>query len=181
MRIFSLHQDTSAVVADFAFYGLGVALAAGVALATVPQGQGASALTWALAGGLVWTLVEYLMHRFMLHGLQPFKRWHALHHENPRAHIATPTLLTAAGFACFVVAPAWWLAPPGRAAALVLGVLTGYLAYTATHHVVHHARRRGAWLRARSQWHARHHGAGAPCCYGVSLPLWDHVFGSARR
>jgi cyclopropane-fatty-acyl-phospholipid synthase len=178
MRLFSLQQDRASVLADFAFYGLGVVFAATVTWARLPAGRGVQALGWAAAGSVAWTLAEYLLHRCVLHGLQPFKRWHALHHERPLALIATPTALTAPGFALLVVAPAWWLAPHWGAGAFVSGVLAGYLAYTATHHAVHQARGRGAWLRRHRHWHAQHHRAGSQACYGVSLPLWDHVFGS---
>jgi cyclopropane-fatty-acyl-phospholipid synthase len=180
MRLFSLQQDRWSVRADFAFYGLGTALAAAVAWATLPVDHVVQALAWAALGATAWTLAEYALHRFVLHGVQPFKRWHALHHERPLALIATPTALTALGFAVLVVLPAWWLAPHWRAGAFVCGVLAGYLAYTATHHAVHQARGRSAWLRQRRHWHARHHSVDSRACYGVSLPLWDHVFGSAR-
>jgi cyclopropane-fatty-acyl-phospholipid synthase len=36
-----------------------------------PGGQGA-----ALAGLLGWSLIEYGVHRFVLHGLAPFRRWY---------------------------------------------------------------------------------------------------------
>ena len=49
---------------------------------------------WALAvlGGVVaWTFLEYLLHRVVLHHLQPFKRWHELHHARPLDLIGTPS------------------------------------------------------------------------------------------
>jgi sterol desaturase/sphingolipid hydroxylase (fatty acid hydroxylase superfamily) len=44
---------------------------------------------------------------------------------------------------------------------------------------VHQLHGQGLWLRRHRRWHALHHHAGAEACYGVSLRLWDHVFGSA--
>lgn len=180
MGLLSLEQDEALVRTDFAFYASLVVVFAGVTVASAPVGQGWLALAWALAGLASWTLAEYGLHRFVLHGVQPFARWHALHHARPQALIATPTLLTAALFGGLVVVPAWWLLPPWSAAALVLGVAIGYLVYIAMHHAVHHAHLGSAWLRRHKRWHALHHRVGARACYGVSLPLWDHVFGSAQ-
>ena len=180
MGLLSLEQDEALVHADFAFYGSLVLVFAGVTVADAPPGQVWQTAAWVLAGLAGWTLAEYGLHRFVLHGVQPFARWHALHHARPQALIATPTLLTAALFAALVVAPAWWLLLSWRAAALVLGVAIGYLAYIAMHHAVHHGPAGSAWLKPHKHWHAAHHRAGARVCYGVSLPLWDHVFGSAR-
>ncbi len=178
MGLFSLQQDGALVRADFAFYGLAVAALAAALPALTPAAQAAHAAAWAGAGLGGWTLAEYLLHRFVLHGVQPFKRWHALHHAKPRALIATPTLLTAALFALLVAAPAAYLLPRWSADALLLGVLAGYLVYILMHHAVHHMPGRGAWLRRHRRWHALHHASGAGC-YGVSVGVWDHVFGSA--
>lgn len=178
MGLLSLEQNTTLVHLDFAVYGLLVAGAAALSLGLLPAGQAAEALAWAAAGAAAWTLAEYLLHRFVLHGLQPFRRWHALHHQQPTALIATPTLLTVALFGALVVAPAWWLLPLWRASAFVSGVLAAYLAYIAAHHAVHHSHGRSAWLRHHKRWHALHHHVGVPACYGVSLRLWDHVFRS---
>jgi cyclopropane-fatty-acyl-phospholipid synthase len=178
MVLFSLEQDKRLVVADFAFYGLGVLTLAATTWATLPPDHVVRALASVGVGALGWTLAEYALHRFVLHGVQPFKRWHALHHARPVALIATPTLLTAAGFGLLVLAPAWWLAPVWLASALVLGVLAAYLVYIAMHHAVHHLHGPRRWLRGHQRRHAQHHRAGARTCYGVSTPLWDHVFGS---
>jgi cyclopropane-fatty-acyl-phospholipid synthase len=180
MGLFSLEQDAALVRADFAFYGLLVALLAGMTVLTVPAAHVRQAVAWVFAGAAGWTLAEYALHRFVLHGVQPFKRWHAMHHERPLALIATPTVLTAALFAALVALPAWWLFPLWHACALVLGVMLGYLAYIVTHHAVHHAHFGSRWLHRHKRWHALHHRAGSQACYGVSLPLWDHVFGSSR-
>jgi cyclopropane-fatty-acyl-phospholipid synthase len=180
MRLFSLEQDRALVRMDMAFYGLVAALLALVVLARVPADHAGRAAAAVLAGTLGWTLMEYGLHRFVLHRLQPFKRWHALHHERPAALIATPTALTAALFVVFVAAPSAWLAPLWLASALDLGVMLGYLAYIVTHHRVHHGHTSLGWLRQRQRWHAQHHQAGSQACYGVSVPVWDHVFGSAR-
>jgi cyclopropane-fatty-acyl-phospholipid synthase len=181
MRLFSLEHGRWAYWADFGLYGLVVALLAAVTGLAGPR-EGGWQMAGAVAAGLAsWTAVEYALHRFVLHGLQPFQRWHAEHHRRPTALICTPTILTAALFAALVFAPALWLAGPWVACALTLGVLTGYLVYATTHHATHHWRGGGAWLKQRKRWHARHHHGGeAAGCYGVTTGFWDHVFGSAQ-
>ena len=55
----------------------------------------------ALAGAATWTFLEYVLHRFVLHGVAPFSDWHRQHHLRPLALICSPTVLSAALFARF--------------------------------------------------------------------------------
>jgi cyclopropane-fatty-acyl-phospholipid synthase len=180
MRWFSLEQDRFAARADIGFYSVAALVLAAMTTAELPARQGWHAAGWVLTGLVGWTLAEYALHRFVLHGPQPFKRWHALHHARPQALIATPTLLTALLFATLVLLPALLLMQTWQAGGLVLGVNLGYLTYVLMHHGVHHAGAFDSALRRHRRWHAQHHRAGSSACYGVSVPLWDHVFGTAR-
>lgn len=45
----------------------------------------------------------------------------------------------------------------------------------------HHWRGTSAWLKRRKRWHALHHHAAQPGCYGAVRPLWDPVFGSVGQ
>lgn len=56
--------------------------------------------------------------------------------------------------------------------------MTGFLAFSVTHHAVHCWRAQGAWLRRRKQLHALHHHGKAERCYGVTTALWDRAFGT---
>ena len=68
---------------------LGVA----VLLAIVaPYERRTELMALALLGLVAWTLLEYVLHRFVLHGMQPFQAWHAEHHRRPQALIGTPTV-----------------------------------------------------------------------------------------
>ena len=181
MGVFSLEASDTAYRADFGVYGAAVVLLATLILLLAPRGHALLLAACVAAGTGLWGLVEYTLHRFVLHGVQPFQGWHAEHHRRPAALIGTPTILSVALFATLVFAPAWALAGLWPGLALTLGMLAGYLAYAVTHHATHHAFFDSAWLRRRRRWHALHHRrAGAPGCYGVSTPLWDHLFGSAR-
>lgn len=182
MGLLSLEHSKAAYVADFVLYGAAV-LALSITLLAVPAARTPAVAALVLAGVAGWTLLEYVLHRFVLHGLRPFSDWHAAHHARPAALICAPTLLSAGLIAGGVFAPAWMLGTAWQASALTLGVLAGYLAYATTHHAVHHWRGHGPWLLARKRWHARHHQprVGTAPCFGVTSGVWDRVFGSAGR
>lgn len=181
MELFKLEHSRLAYSADFALYGAAVAALAGFLLVAGPRGQGLETMAVAVAGLASWTAIEYALHRFVLHGMQPFRRWHAEHHQRPTALICAPTILSATLIATLVFLPAVLLAGLWRGCALTLGVLAGYLAYAITHHATHHWRADSPWLKRRKRWHALHHHVAQPGCYGVTTAFWDHVFGSAPR
>jgi cyclopropane-fatty-acyl-phospholipid synthase len=179
MGLLTLEHRPLVYWADFAWHGVVALGLAALLVAGLP-----AAATWPLLlttlalvplGALLWTMAEYLLHRFVLHGLPPFKHWHALHHRRPRALICGPTLLSSALIAVLVFAPAWALLGTRPAEALTLGLVLGYLGYGLVHHAIHHGGG-GNWMRDRRRWHALHHHAQAPAGYGVSTSLWDRVF-----
>ncbi len=202
MDLFALEHSPAAYRLDFQLYG---AVCTGLALALLvasPPGIGWLLCACVAAGLAGWTLVEYAVHRFVLHGMQPFKRWHADHHRRPTALIGSPTVLSGSLFLGLAASPAWWLVGQWPAMALMLGLLSGYLAYGLTHHATHHDvrgfRRARPWMAQRKRLHALHHHAhhanrGGTVLiggqrtshyvgnYGVSVALWDRVFGTRCR
>lgn len=182
MRLFWFEHSRLAYRADFALYGVALA---GLALFLAVAGlrmQRTEIAVLALTGLAGWTLVEYLLHRFVLHRLRPFSTWHAEHHRRPGALICTPTLLSATLIAALVFLPALLFGDLWRACALTFGLLAGYLGYATVHHAMHHWRPDSAWLRRLKRVHALHHrtlaGAGH---YGVTSAFWDRVFGTDAR
>ena len=130
-------------------------------------------------GGLVaWSLAEYLLHRFVLHHWPYFSGHHKAHHDSPRSMIGAPTLFTLAFFAAVFYLPLWL--PNGEAIALssFVGFLTGYVAYGAIHHAVHHAEGQGLLLRHFKRLHAIHHHGSSVRNFGVLTSFWDRVFGT---
>lgn len=179
MGLMTLEHGKLAYRADFAFYGATVASLAVLLVRVTPPSQALAIAAWSAAGLAGWTLAEYLLHRFVLHGLQPFRRWHTAHHDRPTALISSPTLFSAGLILVLVFVPALLLVGRWHACALTFGVLVGYLAYTVTHHATHHWRADSRWLRQRKRWHAAHHHRAQPGCFGVTSGFWDRVFGSA--
>ena len=189
MSLFSLEHGKLAYWSDFVFYGVVVSLllswivfasAAGHGVANTAANTAASTAASAalvLLGLASWSLLEYLIHRFLLHGVAPFSEWHARHHLRPTALISAPTVLSATLFALLVFLPLFALGGMWASSAFFLGVLAGYLAYALVHHATHHWRAGSAGARRRKRWHALHHRhAEQGCCYGVSSGLWDRVF-----
>lgn len=177
MSLFSLEHGKLAYWSDFAFYGVAVSLLSGWVVLGSPRGHGVETAALVLLGLAGWTLLEYLIHRFVLHGIAPFSVWHERHHLRPTALVSAPTVLSATLLALLVFLPALALGALWASSALFLGVLSGYLAYAVVHHATHHWRAGSAWSRRRKLWHALHHRHAADgCCYGVTSGLWDHVF-----
>jgi cyclopropane-fatty-acyl-phospholipid synthase len=183
-RFFAAEHSKAAYRIDFALLYAFIAGLAAFVLVTGVRARRGELIAFALLGLGSWTLVEYLLHRFVLHGLEPFRRWHAQHHRRQTELIYAPTLLTVSALMALVLVPAWMLGDLSGACALMLGLLSGYLAYSITHHAVHHWKANSAWLRRRKRWHSLHHRPSQPPGrYGVVTAFWDHVFrstGAAR-
>jgi cyclopropane-fatty-acyl-phospholipid synthase len=181
MSLLRIEHTSLAYRMDAGFYVAAVVAGAAFVTARPPAGPWWWAAVLIGAGVLSWSLAEYAIHRFVLHGLPPFRRWHEAHHDRPMALICAPTVVSASLIVMLVFLPVFALAGLRPAAAFTLGVLAAYLAYTIAHHASHHWRARGGWLQRRKRWHAlhHHHRAGASSHFGVTTGVWDRVFGTA--
>lgn len=178
MGLFNLEHSKAAYRADFALYGGTVVGLAAFLAVYGPAEHGVWMIALAACGLLAWTAMEYALHRFVLHGLEPFRSWHAEHHRRPTALICAPTLLSGTLIALLVFLPLLMLSNLWIACALTLGVLIGYLLYAITHHATHHWHAVNPWLKRIKRWHATHHHLEMAGYYGVTSSFWDHVFGS---
>ena len=85
MPAFAIEHSPARYRADFMAYGLAVAALDRVGShLQAPEGTGWSQVGLVLAGVVLWTALEYALHRFVLHGLEPFARWHSEHHRRPK-------------------------------------------------------------------------------------------------
>jgi cyclopropane-fatty-acyl-phospholipid synthase len=182
MGLLTAEHAKAGYLADFVLYAVASATLAVVLAVVAPYARRTEILAFALLGLMAWTLVEYVLHRFVLHRIQPFKAWHAEHHRRPRALIGTPTIMSAALIAALVFLPVLVLSDLWRACSLTFGLLTGYLVYAVVHHATHHWRVDNVWLRQIKRHHALHHSPiAARARYGVSSAFWDFVFGTNDR
>lgn len=136
-----------------------------------------------LLGVVVWTLTEYLMHRFLFH-IRPGKfqyMIHGVHHEFPRDKERLmmpplPGLILIMLFFGF-----WYIFFHSYTHAFMSGFLGGYLAYTYIHYIVHtHKPVKG--LKFLWSHHLKHHNpVHHDKAFGVSSPIWDYVFGTMPK
>jgi cyclopropane-fatty-acyl-phospholipid synthase len=90
-----MEHSKTAYRVDVVLYSAAVVLLAAFLLVAGPRGQRLEIVVFVVIGLASWTLIEYVLHRFVMHGLQQFRRWHAEHHQRPTAPIFTPTILSA--------------------------------------------------------------------------------------
>lgn len=178
MKIFTLEHAPASYFADFVLYPLTIAASVAALLVHQPVARWPGLALICLLGLVAWSLMEYALHRYILHGVQPFKRWHAEHHDRPFALIGTSTIASLLLFAVLVFLPLAALVGKWPALAATVGVMIGYLFYVTVHHASHHWKARGAWMQTRKRAHARHHLTGNHGWYGVTTSFWDRVFSS---
>jgi sterol desaturase/sphingolipid hydroxylase (fatty acid hydroxylase superfamily) len=150
------------------------------------HGSPKSSLPWLAAvsaGLLLWTLMEYFLHRITLHGRSYFAPMHGQHHASPLAFIGTPTWMSTSILTGAVMLPTWLFFGFNIADGLLVGVMVGYWWYGIVHHLIHHRAQqpRGSYLNDLRAWHMRHHYSPKGGNFGVTSPLWDYVFGTVIR
>lgn len=143
------------------------------------------------AGGIaIWTLIEYLFHRFVLHGRFPGGpgplRWFAHRYLDPLhwEHHARPwdgnhingtlkdTLLVLVVFATI-----GWLFPLPTGPMLVAGIVAGYVVEEWVHHSVHFYRFDNRYFDYIRRHHLYHHSPkGMEVAFGLSNGFWDIVW-----
>jgi sterol desaturase/sphingolipid hydroxylase (fatty acid hydroxylase superfamily) len=131
-----------------------------------------------ILGFALWTLAEYLVHRFLYHRVSFFHRLHDTHHASPDDMIGGPPLLAIVLILLLVAAPTLSI-ERAFGAATTFGSLSGYLAYMIVHDRVHLGARpeSGLFNRLRSH-HLRHHFLDGRGNYGVTTMFWDYIFGT---
>ena len=139
-----------------------------------------------LPGLFVWTLTEYLLHRFAFHfpaktaaGKWVVHMFHGVHHDVPTDK--TRLVMPPAG-AVIVMAILWvffsLLIPAPWVEPFVAFFIVGYLIYDYIHYATHHFQMRHSLLHALKIHHLKHHYTENKEKFGVSSPLWDWVFGT---
>jgi len=180
--------------------------------ASLSAGQSAVAAGLLFVSGVIlWTLVEYVIHRFVFHvgpgfehevheivksvprGEAVFPRlasWrqrvyflvHGVHHDYP-SDTRRLVMPPAASIPLAIVFFVLFRIAfgPGAGPALFAGFVAGYLAYDTIHYLVHNGASRGPILAYLKKKHYRHHYGDSTRDYGVSTPLWDWLLGTIGR
>lgn len=141
----------------------------------------------AVAGGvLTWTLLEYMIHRWMGHDRRfrrtPFGVEHIRHHVEGNYFAPTwKKLIAAAIIAGVLTPPAIAIAGVANGIGYVAGLITFYGAYELLHRREHTHAGIGAYGRFVRRHHFHHHFVDGRANHGVTTPLWDLVFGTYQR
>ena len=141
-------------------------------------------LLLSICGILIWTLVEYLMHRYLFHLKSENKLidrivflFHGVHHNEPddRTRLVMPPvpalILSSILYGIFFMILGGKFVQPFFAFFLV-----GYLCYDYIHYATHHFKFRGGVGKFLKRYHLLHHHSESHAKYGVSSPLWDIIF-----
>ncbi|MHB1229462.1 MAG: sterol desaturase family protein [Halothiobacillus sp.] len=180
MSILKLEFSQVAYQIDLAVFLIIPLMSLGVLWWACPAGEGWGVLAALILGFIGWTLLEYGLHRFVLHHVSPFKQWHSAHHEAPDLAVGTPTWVSLSLVALVIFLPTYWLMGLWLGAGFGVGLLIGYGIYTWLHHAEHHWRSNVPWFRRLKRMHAIHHHTFNESNYGVITLFWDRVFGTYR-
>ena len=140
-----------------------------------------------LCGIIIWTVSEYLLHRFVFHYVAR-SRWgkrmeyiiHGVHHDDPHdpLRLVMPPAISIC-FALFAYGVGFALFGYDSLG-FISGWTLGYLYYDFTHYVIHRRHGfRGFGFQRRN--HLIHHFKDPTRCYGVTSSFWDHVFGTQNK
>ncbi len=147
-----------------------------------------------VVGLLVWSLSEYLLHRYLFHyePTHPTLKWvwyliHGVHHEQPqcKTRLVMPPILSIPlaflFFGFFEIVVGGLLGAPLWVAPLFAGFVTGYISYDMLHYAEHHLSMKWGFLKFVKRYHLLHHFRTPEHRFGVSSPLWDYIFGTRPK
>ncbi|WP_455169085.1 sterol desaturase family protein [Aegicerativicinus sediminis] len=139
------------------------------------------------AGMFVFTFFEYMIHRFAFHfGSHEHDhdknhisyKLHGVHHEYPRdkMRLAMPPIMALALATFFFIVYRTLMGD--YVFGFLAGFLMGYTLYLSIHYSIHVFQVPNNFLKILWRHHAIHHYRQPNRAYGVSSPLWDHIFGT---
>ena len=160
------------------------------AITSVPAGA-----SWAyipigfVLGVFLWTLAEYVGHRFLFHydpkgeRMQAiFFTFHGVHHAQPqlKTRLVMPPVVSIPAaivfYLLFSLVFGVLLGMPQWVAPIYSGFILGYLCYDMIHYATHHFPMRSRAMKYLKRYHMMHHFKTPSARFGVSSPVWDVVF-----
>ncbi|KAJ3492245.1 hypothetical protein NLI96_g95 [Meripilus lineatus] len=137
-------------------------------------------------GNIIWTILEYTLHRFLFHldyylpdhpaALTLHFLLHGVHHYLPmdRLRLVMPPVLF-----IFLSTPFTRLAhvlfPASIANGIIAGAFTFYVLYDVMHYAFHHSRL-PPYLQEMKKYHLAHHYKNFDLGFGVTSKFWDVIF-----
>lgn len=140
------------------------------------------------AGLFFFTFVEYIMHRYLYHIPATSERkqkisytMHGVHHDYPKdkSRLAMPPVLSLiVSTVLFII---YRVVLGDYVFGFLAGFLIGYAGYLAVHYSVHAFKVPSNFLKVLWHHHSIHHYREPDRAFGVSSPLWDHIFRTMPR
>ncbi|KII91200.1 hypothetical protein PLICRDRAFT_105152 [Plicaturopsis crispa FD-325 SS-3] len=153
---------------------------------TLPASVFYQTLACFFAGNIIWTILEYALHRFLFHidywlPDKPFFLMlhfllHGIHHYLPmdRLRLVMPPILFGA-----LQMPFTRLAhnvfPAAVANGIISGAFTFYILYDCMHYALHHTKL-PQYMKEMKKYHLAHHYKNFELGFGVTSKIWDIVF-----
>jgi len=141
------------------------------------------ALLTFLSGMLIWTLLEYVIHRFAFH-FHPESETskkilflvHGVHHDYPRDSTRLVMPLPVSIPLAIIFYLLFRVLFGDLYLTAFAGLVLGYVAYDSIHYATHHFPMKKGIGKFLKEYHLRHHYNNPNKAFGVSNPLWDYVF-----
>lgn len=139
-------------------------------------------------GVLLWTLVEYAMHRYFFHWQPKSEKlqqlvfiMHGNHHAvpNDRLRNLMPLVVSMPVGALIWTGMVALAGPSGNW--LFMGFAIGYVFYDLVHYTCHQQSMNSRLGRALKLHHMHHHYQRETGNYSITLIFWDRVFGTALK
>ncbi|NXI15087.1 FA2H hydroxylase, partial [Irena cyanogastra] len=140
-----------------------------------------------LLGMILWSLLEYLIHRFVFHMKPPASNYylitlhfllHGQHHKSPfdSSRLVFPPV-PASLVIGFFYGVLRLLLPEVLGLSVFVGGLCGYVIYDMMHYYLHYGSpRKGTYLYGLKAYHVKHHFEHQKSGFGISTRFWDYPF-----
>uniref|UniRef100_A0A8C3Q3U2 Fatty acid 2-hydroxylase n=1 Tax=Geospiza parvula TaxID=87175 RepID=A0A8C3Q3U2_GEOPR len=140
-----------------------------------------------LLGMILWSLLEYLIHRFVFHMKPPASNYylitlhfllHGQHHKSPfdSSRLVFPPV-PASLVIGFFYGVLRLLLPEVLGLSIFVGGLCGYVIYDMMHYYLHYGSpKKGTYLYGLKAYHVKHHFEHQKSGFGISTRFWDYPF-----
>lgn len=144
-----------------------------------------TSLSLFVLGGVAWTFMEYLVHRFVFHhiptstlGKALLNRFHIWHHQNPKddTQVCVPFAFSMPVWG--VIFGMLFLIGGGWQGMFFVGCGLAFMTscYDIVHYRTHYLPAKGVIAKYLKAYHMSHHFKDHHRQFGVTSPVWDFVF-----
>lgn len=134
-------------------------------------------------GLFIWTITEYIMHRFIFHfkpkgqfGKRVHFIFHGVHHDYPKdkLRLVLPPIVSIP-LASFFYMLFRILISGDEFYSFFAAFIIGYLLYDMIHYAIHHQQLKGKLWNILKTHHLKHHYVHSEKGFGVTNSLWDKI------